>query len=105
MERNWTTVGQKHTQGKRKQLEAMFSRMEWREIPCEMGMMPGMAIKEAIKQLHIPKVSHVAHSHELAPYGLLGIKARYRNGNAVIYLVDDGLGVTPIVSDFIGDNG
>jgi hypothetical protein len=74
--------------------------MEWRTLPCEMGMGPGMAIKEAIKAFKIPKVSRVATSSEIAPYGLLGVEGNYKNGRCQIFLVDDGLSVTPIRTDF-----
>lgn len=100
MERTWTSVGKEHTEGKEVELAEIFGRMEWQKLPCTMAAMPGMGIKEAIKQLQIPKVSHVSCSNELAPYGLMGIKARYKNGSATIYLVDEGIGVVPIASDF-----
>ena len=100
MKRTWTTVGKEHTEGKKKELGEIFDRMEWHSLPHSMGMGPGMGIKEAIKQLRIPKVSQVSASNELAPYGLLGIKASYANGDATIYLVDEGTGVVPIATDF-----
>ena len=105
MRRTWTTVGKEHTEGKKKELGEIFDRMEWHNLPHSMGMGPGMGIKEAIKQLRIPKVSQVADSHELAPYGLLGIKASYANGDATIYLVDEGTGVVPIATDFCPKEG
>ena len=105
MKRTWTNVGKEHTEGKEVELNEIFNRMEWHELPYTMGAMPGMGIKEAIKQFKIPKVSHVATSNELAPYGLLGIKAQYKNGNAIIYLVDEGIGVVPIASDFYSFGG
>lgn len=98
--RTWTQVGREHTEGKRKELSEMFNRLEWQAIPCEMAAMPGEGIKAAIKELKIPKVSHVAASHELAPYGLMGIRAHYKNGDARIYLVDEGVGITVLASDF-----
>lgn len=100
MERTWTQVGKEHTEGKEAELSKMFDRLKWQEIPCEMAFAPGEGIKQAIKQLRIPKVSHVADSHELAPYGLMGIKAHYKNGDAVVYLVDEGISVVVIASDF-----
>ena len=100
MKRNWTITGKEHTEGKHDKMGAMFSRMKWREIPCTMGMMPGEAIKAAIRQLHIPKVSHVACSNELAPFGLEGIIGHYKDGEAIIYLLDTGTEVIPLASDF-----
>jgi len=102
MERTWTKVGKHHTHGREEDIGGMIDRLNWKEIPCEMGMMPGEAIKAAIKELRIPKVSHVANSHEMAPYGLLGIKAHYKNGDANIYLVDEGCSTVVIATDFFG---
>lgn len=100
MKRTFTEVGKEHSEGKEAELAGMFDRLDWQAIPCEMAAMPGMGIKEVIKQLHIPKVSHVASSHELAPYGLMGIKAHYKNGDATIYIVDEGTNCTILASDF-----
>ena len=100
MNRTWTEVGEEYTRDKQGDIAAMIERMEWRTLPCEMGMGPGIAIKEAIKDFKIPKVSRVATSNELAPYGLLGVEGNYRNGRGQIFMVDDGLSVTPICTDF-----
>lgn len=99
--RTWTQVGREHTENKHKELGAIFGRLKWQAIPCEMAAMPGEGIKAAIKELKIPKVSHVAASHELAPYGLMGIKAHYKNGDATIYLADEGVGIVVLASDFL----
>ena len=100
MERTWTQVGKEHSEGKEDELGEMFDRLEWHELPYTMAAMPGLGIKAAIKELHIPKVRHVSCSHELAPYGLMGIKAHYNNGDATIYLVDEGCQVVVLASDF-----
>jgi len=100
LERTWTNIGKEHSEQRHDELGAMFDRMDWQELPCSIGMMPGLAIKEAIKQLRIPKVSHVAHSHELAPYGLEGIIGHYKNGEVRVYLIDTGTEITPLASDF-----
>ena len=104
MKRTFTQVGKEHTEDKEAEIGGMIDRLNWQAIPCEMGMMPGEAIKNVIKELRIPKVSHVAASHEMAPYGLLGIKAHYKNGDANIYLVDEGCATVVIASDFFGDS-
>jgi len=104
VERTFTQVGKEHSEGKEEELAGMFERLNWQAIPCTMGMMPGEGIKNAIKELRIPKVDFVASSHELAPYGLLGIKAHYKNGDATIYLVDEGCQVVVLASDFYPKN-
>lgn len=100
MERTFTQVGREHSKGKQQELAGMFERLNWQALPCDMAAMPGLAIKTVIKELRIPKVSHVAASHELAPYGLMGIKAHYKNGDATIYLVDEGHQTVVLASDF-----
>jgi hypothetical protein len=100
LKRNWTKVGEEYTRDKQGDITAMIERMEWRTLPCEMGLGPGMAIKEAIKTFKIPKVSQVATSNEMAPYGLLAVEGHYKDGRGRIFLVDDGLSVTPICTDF-----
>lgn len=100
MERTWTQVGREHTEGKESELAEMFERLDWQTIPCTLPMAPGEGLKEVIKELRIPKVSHVAYSHELAPYGLMGVKAHYKNGDATIYMVDEGSEIVIVASDF-----
>ena len=100
MQRTWTEVGKKHSEGKQEELAEMFDRLEWQSIPCTMPMAPGEGLKGVIKELHIPKVSEVAYSHELAPYGLMGVKAHYKNGDATIYMADEGSNIVVIATDF-----
>jgi hypothetical protein len=81
-----------------------IDRLQWMEIPkegtLEVAMMPGLGIKESIKELRIPKVSHIAISSALAPYGFYGIRAHYKNGDAEIFLIDVGSNITPVCTDF-----
>ena len=100
MERTWTEVGKEHTKNKQEEVAAMIDRLEWQSIPCTMPMGPGEGLKSVIKELRIPKVSHVAFSHEMAPYGLMGVKAHYKNGDANVYMVDEGSNIVIIASDF-----
>jgi len=100
MERTFTQVGKPYSDGKEEELAGMFERLSWQSIPCTMGAMPGEAIKGAITELRIPKVDFVACSREMAPYGLLGIKGHYKNGDATIYMVDEGDKVVVLASDF-----
>jgi hypothetical protein len=118
MTRTWTQVGQEVVGGKNTEVlleegqgtmsQARVVRaiesIKWREIPkgdtLEAPMIPGEGIKAAIQQLRIPKVSHVAWSCELAPYGFYGIRGHYSNGDAEVYVVDLGTHLTPVCSDF-----
>lgn len=102
MLRTWTNVGAEHTEGEpaRKKIANVIKGIEWRTVPCDMAAMPGLAIKELIKLLRLPKVSHVADSHELAPYGFVAIRCHYKNGMAELFAIDTGTEITPLCSDF-----
>jgi hypothetical protein len=99
MKRTWTKVGEEYTQDKHTEITGMIDRLKWQSIPCDMAAGPGLAIKEAIKKFRIPKVTSVACSNEMAPYGLESIEGNYKNGRVRIYLVDDGVSLTPICTD------
>jgi len=85
-------------------VERAIRTIEWREIPkggsLEAPAMPGLGIKAAIQELRIPKVSHIAWSNQLAPYGFYGIRGHYSNGDAEVYIIDAGDHLTPVCSDF-----
>ena len=100
MKRTWTEVGKVYTEGKQDAISRHIDGMEWQEVPCTVGMAPGEGIKEAIKELRIPKVSHIAISLKMAPLGLYGVRGHYKNGMAQVYMVDSGDVLTPICSDF-----
>jgi len=102
MRRTWTTIAAEHnsTTAQRSRLAGCFDALVWRALPVEVGMMPGENIKAAISELNLPKVSHIAVSHELAPYGLYGIRCRYSDGLAQVYLIDEGSQCSVLASDF-----
>lgn len=98
--RTWTEIGRNdYTDGQQKTYGRIFESMDWQTLPCTLGMMPGENIKQAIKDLRIPKVSHVAVSSEAAPYGVYGVRGHYKNGTANIYLIDAGSEVCVLASD------
>jgi len=98
-ERNWTKIGKDYTEGKEDRVGAIFDRMEW-SMPESMAMMPGLGIKECIKQLRLPKVTNVAVSHEMAPFGLIGVECNYKNGRARVFALDQGCEIVILCSDF-----
>lgn len=101
MQRTFTTIGKDYNrESVRSRLVNVINSIEWQSLPCELGMMPGEGIKQTIKQFRIPKVSHVAVSSDLAPYGLYGIRGYYKNGMAELFVVDAGSEIVPVVSDF-----
>lgn len=114
MTRTWTEVGDealdnslRRESGRvldRRAIEIAIDKLDWEEVPeggsLTLGAMAGMAINATITEFRIPKVTRVAVSNRLAPYGFYGIEGNYKNGRALIYLLDTGTGVTPLASDF-----
>jgi hypothetical protein len=101
MERTWTNIGAEYvTDDNRTHVEHAIEKLAWRTPEGEFPAMPGLGIKAVISELRLPKVSRVAISHDLAPYGLYGIEANYKNGCARVYVVDKGSNLIPICSDF-----
>lgn len=102
---DWTGVGAEYSTGDKARariLEAV-SRIEWRRVPKQgepplsMPFMPGEAIKGLCRGCRFPNVSHVCYSHELAPLGLVGVRAHYKSGEQVeLFAVDNGREVVPV---------
>lgn len=101
---SWTSVGKKHTsEGRhRSRVANAIGKMDWFDpTGIELGMMPGMGIAEAIKQLRMPRIQRIAISNELAPFGLYGIEALYKNGLGRVYIVDEGSSMVPVGSQMV----
>ena len=102
MQRTWTQVGSEYnaTDAQKERLSKAFNRMEWQAPEGDGPMIPVLGINEAIRELRLPKVSHVSfNSHDLAPFGLYGVRAHYKNGRVDVYLIDEGTVLTVLASD------
>lgn len=101
MKREWTQVGEAYsgTDELRARFEAVVQAVEWQDLPCEMGMMPGMAVQAAIREFQIPNVQKVGCSLEMAPLGVLAVEGIYSDGVVRIYFVDQGDVLVPVMSD------
>ena len=101
MRRTWTTVGAEHTgPTARETIERIIAGLEWQAVPCDMAAGPGLAVKGLVQELRLPKVSHVADSHELAPYSFIAIRCHYKDGMAEVFAINTGTHITPLCSDF-----
>lgn len=98
MARTWTTVGAELVDD-RGRFARLFEALEWETVEGAKPMLPALNISETIKDLRIPRVSRVAISHDLAPYGLYGIEGHYKDGRARVYVVDLGTKLVPVASD------
>ena len=114
---DWTIIGQpftSHDEQRKRILDAIAAIDagstgpgewdRWLEIPKEgqlaVAMMPGEAIKTAIRELKLPRVSHVGISVACSPCGFYGIRAHYgKNGEqrVDVFVMDTGGEITPII--------
>lgn len=114
MSRTWTKVGRsvyRHvgTDGERptvesdegqRRIEAAIGRLIWIDAEGAFPLVPAVGVQRAIDGLHLPRVSAIAISDELAPYGLYGIEANYPDGRARVYVIDRGGDLVAVASDF-----
>lgn len=110
MQRTWTDIGRHEvldttleggTRITRRTVEAAIDELDWKVPPKRLPALPGMGIKACIKELRIPKVSQIAISSELAPFGFYGIEGNYTNGRARIYIIDLGTHLVPLASELL----
>ena len=95
---DWTEIGKEYTEDKTR-VNEMIDRMEWEYdfVGKDVPAMPGLAINMLIKEMRLPKVTSVSYkSHELAPYGLYGIEANYKDARVRLIVVDEGSACVPI---------
>ena len=95
---DWMEVGFDHWEGNQERIAAIINRVDWLEITPGMTMaaMPGMAINELRKQFKLPKASHICDSSELAPFGLVGIRAHFKNADVDFFAVDEGTHISSL---------
>lgn len=95
---DWPKVGRHVSDGNRKRLSRIFQRVVWEKVVpgLTMAAMPGFVINAAIDQLNLPAPSHVTKSHELAPYGLVGLRCSYKNALIEVFIIDEGNVSQPI---------
>jgi hypothetical protein len=104
-QRTWTKIGADYTASIEHVWAAKFDELEWITLPKDgkgltLPMCQGEAIKAAIKELRIPKVSHIAWNGVYGSgYGVYGIRGHYKNGAAEIFILDEGSRIVVLCSD------
>lgn len=104
---DWTEVGREYLQTPedKEKVLSEAKRLQWKEIEegLTVGLCPGSAIKNAIKELRIPKVDRIAigggfglSKEPEAAYGFYGIQGNYKNARVEIFILDDGCSCTPL---------
>ncbi len=77
-----------------------IERMTWQEPPDRLPMSPGLAIQAIICRLELPRVDLISYRNwDLAPYGLYGIQANYRDGRVRFYVLDRGHELVVLATD------
>lgn len=85
------------------QINRAIEGLTWEEVHEGMSlpMAQGEGLKSCIKELRIPKVTHVAYMGViLGHYGFYGVRGHYKNGTAEVYLMDSGCSITVMASDY-----
>ena len=101
-QRDFTEVGSRYSTGKMGRIGREIESLEWHEARkgLELPMMQGIGIGEAIKQLGLPKVSHVAYNGCIfGSYGFYGIRAHYKNADVDVFVIDSGTDITVTCMD------
>lgn len=101
--RTYTNVGSK--EANQSEIDRAINTLNWIKPEGMQPMAQALAIKEVIQECKIPKVRAIAiHGHIVSAsspyYGFYGIKAQYKNGRAIIYMMDNGCEVIILASDF-----
>lgn len=103
---DWTDVGKEdllsHTEESRAQIRNEIERLTWHDFepPMELPFMQGEGIRNAIRNLRIPKVSRIAWDGcVFGSFGLYGITGHYKNADVDVYIIDSGDHITPVCID------
>lgn len=123
-ERTWTNIAARYsTPARRPDVVAEIDRLEWLPIEDRMDlpMSPGLAIRKMLEELRPKGCTHIAWmAHDggdrRRPAGfdwpgatpdqegeypsLFGIEKWYANGRARIYVIDAGVSLLTVASDF-----
>jgi hypothetical protein len=95
---DWMSVGAKYTDGRHVEFADYFKNANWMKVPCTIGMSPAIALEEVMKKFNLPKASHITIINDCAPYGLYGIKTKFRQGIVDFFVLDVGDIITPLAA-------
>lgn len=107
MRTDWMQNAHEHnsTDQQKAAIRRAISALEWERAPRKdetitLPIMPGLGIQNAIESYRIPKVSHFAISHDLAPYGFYGIRGHYKGLDHVdVFIIDEGSALLAVCAD------
>jgi hypothetical protein len=104
--RDWLNVGKRYSEPYRDAIERQIEALIWTDAP-QAAMVPGLGIRECVKQLELPNVTvyatngylEVPDGEETAAYSIYGIEAGYTNAKIRLYVLDRGSEILPLCVD------
>jgi len=103
MTRKWTKCGTEFMEAEEIDVTGeMLDRMAWRRFSDtpSIGVMPGLFIGNAIRELRLPRASKFAIRALSSGHAIIGIECNWKDGRERRYFVDTGSEGIPIASDF-----
>ena len=101
--RTYTEVGKKEGY-EPEEIDKAIEQVEWEAFrTSELPFMQGECIKQVVKECNIPltKISRMAlHNVIKETHGFYSLNVKYKNGQAQIYIADDGCGARVVATDF-----
>jgi len=85
-------------------LQGTIDRLKWIDVTkpspdLRLPMSQGLGIKGIIQGFNL-NATAIAYNDEIAPYTLLAVEAKFKEGTQRLYCIDKGDSVTPVRSDF-----
>lgn len=100
--RTYTKVGKDYTQ---EEIDSSISWIDWENFRRDnLPAGQGECLKQVIKECNIPlsKISKMSlHGVIKNTHGFYGLDVKYKNGQAQIYIADNGCSACVVASDFI----
>jgi len=102
MKRTFTEVGKKEYN--QKEIENSISKVKWEPFrKTNLPFCQGECLKKAIQECNIPlsKISRMdLHNVIKESHGFYALDVKYKNGQAQIYIADNGCSACVVASDF-----
>jgi hypothetical protein len=101
--RNYTKIASKEYE--REEIDKAVPSLEWEEFRRDnLPFSQGEAIKNIIQGCNVPlsKIKKMAlHGCIKESHGFYGLDVDYKNGNAKLYIADNGCSCCVVASDFV----
>lgn len=103
MKRTFTTVG-REAYYDQEEIELAIQNINWEPFRCDnLPFTQGECLKTVIKECNIPltKISRMdLHNVIKGSHGFYSLDVKYKNGQAQIYIADNGCSSCVVASDF-----